>query len=162
MPPSCIASSTQKQDRPIHDRPLHIESSLQLITFMSDPNTFRSYASVLGLTGVGLGAFGAHALKETLKARGTTDSWRTAVSYQLIHALALLAVSTREVDRKSTVPWDTVGNLWFFGTLLFSGSIYGLSLGGPRILGPITPLGGLCMMVGWGALFMGNEGGKNN
>lgn len=126
---------------------------------MSDK--FRTFAAMLGFTGVGLGAFGAHALKETLTARGTTDSWRTAVSYQLIHALALLAVSTREVDRQSTVKWDMVGYCWLAGTVLFSGSIYGLSLGGPRMLGPVTPIGGLIMMGGWAALMLGTEGGKH-
>lgn len=119
---------------------------------------FRTSAAMLGFTGVGLGAFGAHALKSTLLARGTTDSWRTAVTYQMIHSLALLAVSTREVDRDSTVKWDMVGNCWLIGTVLFSGSIYGLSLGGPKLLGPITPIGGLFMMAGWGALCFGSEG----
>ena len=107
-----------------------------------------------------VGAFGAHALKKTLLERGTTDSWRTAVQYQLIHALALLAVATREVDRKSTVPWSRVSSCWIAGTILFSFSIYGLCLGGPRILGPITPLGGLTMMAGWASLAFGSEGGK--
>jgi uncharacterized membrane protein YgdD (TMEM256/DUF423 family) len=119
---------------------------------------FRSYAALLGFTGVGLGAFGAHALKSTLLARGTTASWQTAVSYQMIHALAMLAVSTREIYRDSTVPWNTVGNCWFAGVVLFSGSIYGLALGGPRLLGPVTPMGGLLMMAGWGALYFGSEG----
>jgi uncharacterized membrane protein YgdD (TMEM256/DUF423 family) len=121
---------------------------------------FRSYAALLGFTGVGLGAFGAHALKSTLLARGTTDSWRTAVSYQLIHSLALLAVSTRNADPNSTVNWDRIGGLWLVGTILFSGSIYGLSLGGPKLLGPVTPIGGLIMMAGWGALFLGSEGSR--
>jgi uncharacterized membrane protein YgdD (TMEM256/DUF423 family) len=125
-------------------------------------DTFRSYAAMLGFTGVGLGAFGAHALKSTLLARGTTDSWRTAVTYQLVHSLALLALSTREVDRESTVRWDVVGNCWLVGTVLFSGSIYGLSLGGPRFLGPITPVGGLFMMAGWGVLYFGSEGNNIN
>jgi uncharacterized membrane protein YgdD (TMEM256/DUF423 family) len=125
-------------------------------------DTFRSYAAMLGFTGVGLGAFGAHALKSTLLARGTTDSWRTAVTYQLVHSLALLALSTREVDRESTVRWDVVGNCWLVGTVLFSGSIYGLSLGGPRFLGPITPVGGLFMMAGWGVLYFGSEGNNTN
>lgn len=125
-------------------------------------DTFRSYAAMLGFTGVGLGAFGAHALKSTLLARGTTDSWRTAVTYQLVHSLALLALSTREVDRESTVRWDVVGNCWLVGTVLFSGSIYGLSLGGPRFLGPITPVGGLFMMAGWGFLYFGSEGNNTN
>lgn len=122
---------------------------------------FRSYAALLGFTGVGMGAFGAHALKATLLARGTTESWRTAVTYQLIHSLALLAVSTRNVDRESTVRWDVVGNCWLLGTVLFSGSIYGLSLGGPKVLGPVTPVGGLFMMAGWGVLFFGSEGHGN-
>lgn len=121
-------------------------------------DTFRSYAALLGCSGVGMGAFGAHALKATLSARGTTASWTTAVSYQMIHALALLAVSSREVDRDSTVPWTIAGNCWVAGSVLFSGSIYGLALGGPRFLGPVTPLGGLLMMAGWGALFFGSEG----
>lgn len=123
---------------------------------MSD--TFRSCAAFLGFTGVGLGAFGAHALKSTLLARGTTDSWRTAVTYQLLHSVALLAVSTREINRESTVRWDIAGYCWALGTVLFSGSIYGLSLGGPRFLGPVTPIGGLFMMAGWGALAFGYEG----
>jgi uncharacterized membrane protein YgdD (TMEM256/DUF423 family) len=119
---------------------------------------FRSCAALLGFSGVGMGAFGAHALKATLAARGTTASWTTAVSYQMIHALALLAVSTREVDHDSTVPWAVVGNCWIAGSVLFSGSIYGLALGGPRVLGPITPVGGLLLMAGWGALWFGSEG----
>ena len=121
-------------------------------------DTFRSYAALLGFSGVGLGAFGAHALKATLATRGTTASWTTAVSYQMLHALALLAVSTREVDRHSTVPWTAVGRCWVAGSVLFSGSIYGLALGGPRLLGPVTPVGGLLLMAGWGALFFGSEG----
>lgn len=126
---------------------------------------FRYYASFLGFTGVSLGAFGAHALKSTLNARGTAASWSTAVSYQMIHALALLAISTRGSETKrgeSTVLWNVVGNCWFVGTVLFSGSIYGLALGGPKFLGPVTPMGGLLMMAGWGALCLGSEGKKEN
>ena len=63
----------------------------------------------MGLVGVGAGAFGAHALKATLAKRGTGDSWRTAVMYQLLHSLALLSVATREIDHKSTVKYDTAG-----------------------------------------------------
>jgi uncharacterized membrane protein YgdD (TMEM256/DUF423 family) len=109
-----------------------------------------------------MGAFGAHALKKTLLERGTAESWRTAVTYQVFHALALLAFSTREVDRKSTVPFDTSAKLFMAGTVLFSGSIYGLSLGGPKLLGPVTPLGGMCLIGGWVALGLGSEGGGKN
>jgi uncharacterized membrane protein YgdD (TMEM256/DUF423 family) len=63
-------------------------------------------------------------------------------------------------SRRSTVPWDTVSSCWLYGTFLFSGSLYGLSLGGPRLLGPVTPIGGLIMLAGWGSLFMGSEGGS--
>jgi len=105
-----------------------------------------------------MGAFGAHALKKTLTERGSMDSWRTAVTYQIFHALALLVLSTWEMDHKSTVPFDASAKLFIGGTVLFSGSIYGLSLGGPRILGPVTPLGGLCLIGGWCALGFGSEG----
>ena len=77
-----------------------------------------------------------------------------------VHAVALWAVSTREMDRRSTVRWDSVASFWLCGTILFSGSLYGLSLGGPRLLGPVTPIGGTLMLVGWGLLFAGNEGGS--
>ncbi len=103
-------------------------------------------AGLLGFTGVGLGAFGAHALKETLAAAGTLPLWQTAVLYQLIHAVALLAVGA----------WPAVGNQahwiarsWTAGVLLFCGSLYGLALGGPKFLGPVTPLGGLALLAGW-------------
>eukprot|EP00035_Acanthoeca_spectabilis_P019861 m.429984 g.429984 ORF g.429984 m.429984 type:complete len:112 (-) comp17102_c0_seq1:116-451(-) len=101
----------------------------------------NEWAAVLGASGVTLGAFGAHALKETLAARGTTDSWKTAVLYQLVHAVALLALPENRAG--------TTVQLWTAGSILFSGSIYGLSLGGPRILGPVTPIGGLCFIGGW-------------
>jgi uncharacterized membrane protein YgdD (TMEM256/DUF423 family) len=123
---------------------------------MSD--SLRRYAAILGLTGVGLGAFGAHMLKKTLLERQTTESWKTAVSYQLLHAIALLVISTRDTEKKSSVSWNSIGYCWLFGALLFSGSIYGLSLGGPRLLGPVTPLGGTLMMIGWGMLFFGGDG----
>ena len=103
-------------------------------------------ASALGATGVALGAFGAHALKKVLLERGTTASWATAVQYQLLHAVALLALPSLKGDHELTK------KLWVGGVVLFSGSIYGLSLGGPRLLGPVTPLGGLCLIGGWVSL----------
>ena len=70
----------------------------------------------------------------------------------MVHAVALLAISQGKEQESN----DTVAKLWIGGTVLFSGSLYGLALGGPRILGPVTPLGGLCMMAGWGVAAMGN------
>ena len=91
-----------------------------------------------------MGAFGAHALKKTLESRGTLQSWQTAVQYQLITAVALLALDDEA--------HGTAKSLLLCGAVAFSGSIYGLSLGGPRLLGPVTPLGGLAMIAGWAAL----------
>jgi len=103
-------------------------------------------ASILGFSGVGLGAFGAHWLKDTLTAAGTLDTWRTAVSYQLLHAVALLALAGWSGSRPRKA-W--IGRCWVAGAVLFSGSLYGLALGGPKVLGPITPLGGLFFLAGW-------------
>jgi uncharacterized membrane protein YgdD (TMEM256/DUF423 family) len=103
-------------------------------------------AGLLGFTGVALGAFGAHALKDTLAARGTTSIWQTAVLYHLIHAVALLALAGCG-GGWTNARW--IGGCWMLGVVLFSGSLYWLSLGGPKFLGPITPLGGLTFLTGW-------------
>ena len=99
--------------------------------------------------GVVLGAFGAHALKQRLEP-SRLDAWNTAVEYHLLHALALLALGlyASATGRKVTLP--AAG--FSAGIALFSGSIYLLALGGPRWLGPVTPLGGLCLIFGWLAL----------
>ncbi len=118
---------------------------------MSGPSSLLAVASFLGATGVGLGAFGAHALKSRLLASDTLSTWETAVHYHLLHAVAMLAL----VACARTFPSALLGSLhvsgWLFvaGVILFSGSLYGLALGGPRWLGPVTPLGGLAFIVGW-------------
>jgi uncharacterized membrane protein YgdD (TMEM256/DUF423 family) len=103
-------------------------------------------AAFLGASGVGLGAIGAHAFKETLNKRGTLSSWQTATVYQLVHATALLGFVANS-DKISPM----AGKLLTMGTMMFCGSIYCLSLDiGPKaILGPTTPLGGLLMIGGW-------------
>ena len=103
-------------------------------------------AGLLGFTGVALGAFGAHALKETLVAKGTTATWQTAVLYHLLHALALLALAGW-AGSWPNARW--IGLCWSLGVVLFSGSLYWLALGGPKLLGPVTPLGGLALLAGW-------------
>lgn len=115
---------------------------------------FLIFASLYGMVGVVLGALGAHALKGRLTA-DQLSSWDTGVRYQLFHALALIAVVLL-VDRG--IPGLRVSAICFsVGVVLFSGSIYLLCLGmGPRaVLGPITPLGGLTLIAGWGALLVG-------
>eukprot|EP00980_Cylindrotheca_fusiformis_P012013 scaffold2844_cov123-Cylindrotheca_fusiformis.AAC.6 len=103
-------------------------------------------AAFLGASGVGLGAIGAHAFKETLKKRGTVESWHTATLYHLVHAAALLGLAANG-DKVS----PNAGKMMALGTTMFSGSIYFLALGiGPKaILGPTTPLGGMLMIGGW-------------
>lgn len=103
-------------------------------------------AGLLGFTGVALGAFGAHALKETLVAKGTSATWQTAVLYHLLHAVALLALAGW-AGNWPNARW--IGLCWSLGVILFSGSLYWLALGGPKLLGPVTPLGGLALLAGW-------------
>jgi uncharacterized membrane protein YgdD (TMEM256/DUF423 family) len=109
-------------------------------------NRWILVASFYGATAVILGAFGAHALKARL-APEQLASWQTAVQYHLVHALALLALAlfAAHSGRQVALP------AWFFslGIALFSGSIYLLVLTGQRWLGPVTPLGGLCLIAGW-------------
>ncbi len=118
------------------------------------PQIFLIAGALYGATGVAAGAFGAHALK-TRMGLESLATWDTAVFYQLVHALALLAVAgLMRVSQLSDPHASTTGYLvagWGFivGVLLFSGSLYGLTLGGPRLLGPITPIGGLALLTGW-------------
>jgi uncharacterized membrane protein YgdD (TMEM256/DUF423 family) len=110
-----------------------------------------AWAGALGATGVVLGALGAHALKNTLAASGMADAWQTAVVFQLVHAAALLGFAgwlrPLAVPAGKSALWAV--RLWIVGTLLFSGSIYWLAVGGPRGVGPLTPLGGLALITAW-------------
>lgn len=112
--------------------------------------TFLFIGALLGGVGVGLGAFGAHGLRGRL----TPDMlavFETGVRYQMYHALALLAVSAampRYEGRLITI----AGWAFTAGVFLFSGSLYALSLSGIRVLGAITPIGGVLFLIGWGCL----------
>ena len=109
-------------------------------------------AAFLGITAVGLGAFGAHGLEAQLAARGSTDTWETATLYHLVHAtvflVASLAADHLQEDRAGAA-LRRAGLCWLLGIVLFSGSLYTLALGGPRWLGPVTPLGGVLLILGW-------------
>src|SRR5471032_199529 len=124
---------------------------------MRNTVNIRLISGVFGFTGVFMGAFGAHVLKATLQTRGTHDIWETAFFYQLIHATTLLGVVAwggpaaphANPPVRNWLAW--AAHCWSLGILLFSGSLYTLALGGPpRVLGPITPLGGLALLAGWG------------
>ena len=108
---------------------------------------FVILGSLSGLIAVGAGAFGAHTLRDRMSADLLT-TFETGVRYQMYHALALLAVAwatTRWANSLTTV----AGWLFVAGTLIFSGSLYALSLTGARWLGAITPLGGVVFIGGW-------------
>ena len=107
---------------------------------------YRLLGSILAFSAVLLGAFGAHALKETLSANDSIQTWETAVRYQMWHAIALILLSMNSLS--NPIP-KMIGPCFAIGTILFSGSLYGLALDGPKWLGPITPLGGLSLMIGW-------------
>jgi uncharacterized membrane protein YgdD (TMEM256/DUF423 family) len=107
----------------------------------------RRIAGLLGLTGVLLGAFGAHAFKATLITRGMTATWETAVLYHLVHAVAVFAAMAALTRPR---PWLARAAMsWTVGVILFSGSLYTFALGGPHWLVYITPFGGLMFLLGW-------------
>jgi uncharacterized membrane protein YgdD (TMEM256/DUF423 family) len=112
--------------------------------------TFGAIASLLGFTGVAAGAFGAHALRARL-APDQLAVFETAARYQMYHALALLFVAWAVAQRPAPLA-TAAGWLFIAGTVLFSGSLYALSMSGIRALGAITPLGGLCFLAGWACL----------
>jgi uncharacterized membrane protein YgdD (TMEM256/DUF423 family) len=114
---------------------------------------FFVIGSTSALVAVAAGAFGAHALR----ARLTPDLlavFETGARYQMYHAFALLA-SAWAVTRWPG-PWPVrAGWLFLIGTIVFSGSLYTLALGGVRWLGAVTPLGGAAFLAGWLCLLLG-------
>lgn len=108
-------------------------------------NAWFRTAAVMMFFGVALGAFGAHGLKDRLSPYAL-DIYNKAVFYQMVHALALLALS-----RPSACPRPTA---WAFtlGIVFFSGSLYLLALTGVKAWGAVTPVGGLLFLVGWARL----------
>ena len=112
---------------------------------MTAPIRFR-LAALCGFAAVALGAFGAHGMKTILAQHGTTAAWETAVLYHLAHAVVLLVISGREPG--SPRAWA----LFAAGIFIFSGTLYLLAATNIRWLGAITPLGGVCLLLGWLAL----------
>jgi len=113
--------------------------------------TFLLIGSVLGFLGVAFGAFGAHALR----ARLTPDMlavFETGVRYQMYHAFAILIVAAAIGRLGEAQLLVIAGWLFFFGVVLFSGSLYALTLTGVRTLGAITPIRGVLFLAGWACL----------
>lgn len=119
---------------------------------------FVRLAGVFGFLGVALGAFGAHGLKSRLSPDMLTI-WQTGVLYHLIHAVALLGLGVL-AQRGSGSAVSVAGWAFTAGILVFSGSLYALALSGVRVLGAITPIGGVAFLVGWGALVVATFGEK--
>ena len=101
-----------------------------------------------------IGAFGAHALKDTLEASQRLDTFETAVKYQFYHSFALLILGILMMKTNHNL-FNISGYSFIVGIILFSGSLYVLSLTGITKLGAITPLGGLAFIIGWGSLILG-------
>ena len=116
-------------------------------------NTGLIFGAAFGFLGVALGAFGAHGLEDVLVANGREATWETAVLYQFVHAGLLLLLGILDQLHSSTKLlrisiWTTI-----VGILIFSGSLYALSLTNIKWLGAITPLGGLSFLAAWTLLF---------
>lgn len=112
---------------------------------------FVAIAALLGALSVAGGAFGAHALKGKLT-DSALASFETGIRYQMYHALALLLVAILIGQYPAVKALVPVGWCFIAGIVLFSGSLYGLTLGGIKAFGPVTPLGGVAFIVGWGLL----------
>src|SRR6185436_9198383 len=112
--------------------------------------TFMFAGALMGFVGVGLGAFGAHALRGRLSP-DMLAVFETGVRYQMYHAFAVLVVAAAAARFDG---WLVRAAGWAFtlGIVLFSGSLYALALTGATKLGIITPLGGLAFLVGWALL----------
>lgn len=113
---------------------------------------FVSLAAILGGLSVAAGAFAAHGLQSKISER-SLEVFHTGARYQMYHALALLLVGLL-ISRTATPQPMLLASGWLFivGIAIFSGSLYALSLTDVKILGAITPLGGVAFIIGWGAL----------
>ena len=120
---------------------------------MTNVNATR-IAAVAGFLAVALGAFGAHGLKSILAQNETVAIWDKAVFYHFIHAVMLFVIAGRR-------PW-AAGAWWSFlaGIVIFSGSLYLLAVTNLKLLGAITPFGGLSFLIGWA--WLGISAAKNN
>ena len=106
-------------------------------------------AAILGACAVGIGAFGAHGLKEILTETGRSETFETGVKYHFYHSLAIFLIGILALIKPEWKKLSTAAILMIIGILIFSGSLYVLSLTGITWLGAITPLGGVALIAGW-------------
>jgi uncharacterized membrane protein YgdD (TMEM256/DUF423 family) len=110
--------------------------------------TFLMLGSLNAFLSVALGAFGAHALKSKLSA-DMLNVYQTGVQYHMVHSLGLILIALLADKLGNSSLVNVSGWALFIGIVLFSGSLYVLSLSGIKILGAITPLGGVSFLLGW-------------
>lgn len=116
--------------------------------------TILLIASALGAVAVMLGAFGAHSFKSILEANGTLETFNTAVKYHFFHTLAMILVALL-MDKYASKLLEYSAISMLAGIVLFSGSLYALSLSGVTKWGAVAPFGGLAFIIGWVLLFAG-------
>ncbi|WP_421382198.1 DUF423 domain-containing protein [Bacillus salacetis] len=110
--------------------------------------TFIIIGAINAFLSVALGAFGAHALEGKISQK-YIDTWNTGVLYQMFHSIGILIIGVLagNIAASSLLNWS--GWLMLIGIILFSGSLYVLSLTGIKVLGAITPLGGVSFLIAW-------------
>lgn len=104
--------------------------------------------SILAFFAVGFGAFGAHGLKSKISAE-LMETFQTGIQYQMYHALGLILIGLIVQRLENALLLNWAGIMILIGILLFSGSLYILSILGARGFGIITPFGGVCFLIGW-------------
>lgn len=115
---------------------------------MSMLNKYGAIGAVYALLAVAFGAFGAHGLKDVLD-EDMLEVFETGVRYQMYHALGILVVAVLSDRVGKAVLLRRGAMLLHIGIIVFSGSLYVLSLSGIKVLGAITPIGGVCFLAGW-------------
>jgi uncharacterized membrane protein YgdD (TMEM256/DUF423 family) len=116
------------------------------------------YTLLLGalsaLTGVAIGAFGAHGLNDILHASGMLEVYKKGVDYQMWHALGLILIALLQQQSSNVKILTWAAYLMFAGIILFSGSLYALAILNIKALGMITPFGGVCFIIAWSLVAM--------
>lgn len=121
------------------------------------PLTIFRIGALLAALGIVAGAFGAHAIKGRVEPKDL-ETFEIAVRYQMYHAIGFVAISgyfaaVNKVPRSSVIAIRCL----LAGTIIFSGTLYGIVSGGPRWLGAITPIGGTLQIIGWLILTIGTK-----
>lgn len=112
---------------------------------------FAIIGSILALLGVAIGAFGAHGLEDKIS-EDMLANYQTGAQYQMYHALGLLLIGLIADKLSSSKLIRAAGWLLTVGVVIFSGSLYILSISGNKTFGAITPIGGVCFIIGWACL----------